>query len=134
LNVRILRFDLKNDKGGTLVPFEENQQIPFSIKRVFSLFDVQPGIIRGAHAHKNFQEVLVALKGSCKMRLDDGVEKKEIILNHPESGLCIGVGVWEEVFDFSPNCILLGLADKDYVHDDFIWDYADFIKRISKIK
>ncbi len=126
MNICLLTFDIKTDNGGHLVPLEALQQIPFSIQRVFFSYQIHPGTRRACHAHKDFQEVLICLQGSCRLHLDDGFTSQELVLDRPDRGLCIGPGVWEEVFECSPDCILLGLADMPYDRESFIWDYETF--------
>jgi len=126
MNAYTLTFEIKTDKGGHLVPLGGMDQIPFSIHRVFFTYQIQPNTERACHAHKNFQEVLICLQGQCTVRLDDGETRQEIILDRPDMGICIGPGVWEEVINCSTDCVLLGLADKPYDRDAFIWDYNTF--------
>jgi WxcM-like, C-terminal len=128
MNGHWLSFELKTEKGGVLVPLETGREIPFAIRRVFFLREVGAKSRRGQHAHKNFQEVLICLEGHCRVRLDDGHTVEEYCLDRPDRGLLIGARIWEEAFDFSPDCILLGLADNAYAENDLYLDYTEFLK------
>ncbi len=125
---KIIKFDTKGDERGSLIALEENRNIPFEIKRVYYIFDTKEGVVRGKHAHKNLQQVLICVKGSCKILLDNGKEKKVITLDSPDKGLYIGSFVWREMYDFSPDCILVVLADKYYDEEDYIRDYDKFLQ------
>ncbi|MBF4391706.1 sugar 3,4-ketoisomerase, partial [Vibrio anguillarum] len=96
----------------SLVSLEDDKNIPFTIKRVYYLYNTKSGVRRGFHAHKELKQLAVVLKGSCRFLLDDGSEKIEVLLDNPEQGLFIDSFVWREMFDFSEDCVLLVLADK----------------------
>ena len=116
---------------GNLSVIEENNQVPFLIKRVFYLYDVPSGATRGGHAHKEMQELLIALSGSFDVVLDDGVERKSYFLNRPHYGVYIPPGIWRELENFSSNSIALTLASTLYDEKDYIYDY-DFFKKVKK--
>ena len=104
----------------------ENEVIPFSIKRVYYLYDVPKNGKRGGHAHKNLFQVLIAVNGSFEVLLDDGFNKKIIILNRPDVGLYIPNGIWREMNNFSKNSVCLVLASENYDEEDYIRNYEDF--------
>ena len=104
----------------------ENEVIPFSIKRVYYLYDVPKNGKRGGHAHKNLFQVLIAVNGSFEVLLDDGFNKKIIILNRPDVGLYIPNGIWREMNNFSKNSVCLVLASESYDEEDYIRNYEDF--------
>jgi dTDP-4-dehydrorhamnose 3,5-epimerase-like enzyme len=131
---KIINFETKGDKNGSLVALEENKNIPFDIKRVYYIFGTKEGFRRGYHAHKNLKQVLVCVSGSCKILLDDGFSKEEIELNLPNQGLMIESVIWREMFDFSPDCVLMVLADNYYDENDYIRDYDNFIEYIKNDK
>lgn len=124
--VNLIDFPYLGDERGGLVALEENNSIPFSIKRVYYIFDTQAGMSRGFHAHKKLQQIAVCIKGSCKILLDDGNNREEVLLDSPRKGVLIGDLVWREMHDFSSDCVLLVLANELYDENDYIRDYKEF--------
>lgn len=114
------------DGRGSLSVLEKNI-LPYSIKRVYYLYDVPSNSTRGGHAHKELQQCLIALSGSFIVVLDDGKERKEILLNRPDKGLLIPSGVWRELIEFSAGAVCLSLVSAEYDEDDYIREYEDFI-------
>ena len=108
--------------------FEPPGIIPFSIKRVYYLYDVPLNGERGGHAHKNLFQVLIALNGSFELLLDDGEKSKKIVLDRPDIGLYIPNGIWREMNKFSKNSVCLVLASEDYDENDYIRNYQEFKK------
>ena len=115
------------DDRGTLIAIEAGRQIPFGVKRVYYVFDTKPGVSRGFHAHHALRQFLVAVSGSCTLALDDGNSRDEVLLDNPALGLQIDGLVWREMRDFSPNCVLMVLADAPYDETDYIRDYDEFV-------
>jgi dTDP-4-dehydrorhamnose 3,5-epimerase-like enzyme len=130
--MKILNFKIFGDERGSLIALEENKEVPFNIKRVYYIFDTQKNVIRGRHAHKNLKQIAVAVKGSCTFILDNGEKKEEILLDKPEKGLLIEGLIWREMKNFSKDCVLMVLANKDYDENDYIKDYNDFLKEVNK--
>ena len=128
---KIIDFEIKGDNRGNLISLEENKNIPFDIKRVYYIFNTKKNIRRGFHAHKNLKQVLIAVKGNCKILLDDGKTKENILLDSPGKGLVIKEKIWREMYDFSSDCILLVLASDFYNQKDYIRDYKEFIQLIK---
>jgi dTDP-4-dehydrorhamnose 3,5-epimerase-like enzyme len=128
MKIEIINFDIKGDERGSLISLEENKNIPFEIKRVYYIFDTKNNIRRGFHAHKKLKQLLVCVSGSCKILLDDGKSKEEMSLDHPNKGLLIESMIWREMFDFSPDCVLMVLADEVYDESDYFRDYQQFIE------
>lgn len=122
--------DLGDERGG-LVSIESQKNIPFEIKRIYYIFDTQDKP-RGFHAHKNLSQVLICIKGQCKIKLDNGREKKTVLLDNPKQGLLIENLIWREMHDFSDDCVLLVLASNYYDESDYIRDYDDFLKEVNK--
>ncbi len=114
------------DGRGSLSVLEKNI-LPYSIKRVYYLYDVPSNSTRGGHAHKELQQCLIALSGSFIVVLDDGKERIEILLNRPDKGLLIPSGVWRELIEFSAGAVCLSLVSAEYDEDDYIREYEDFI-------
>ncbi|MGA3163886.1 MAG: FdtA/QdtA family cupin domain-containing protein [Verrucomicrobiota bacterium] len=125
--VQLIDFTIRGDRRGSLIALETQREIPFTIARVYYIFGTQPGVVRGLHAHKTFRQVCVAVCGSLRMMLDNGFERAEVILNRPDKGLFIGPGVWLEMDDFSPDCVMMVLADAPYEEADYIRDKKQFL-------
>lgn len=128
-------FQPHGDNRGQLVALEEFKDIPFQIKRVYYMYDTVKGVVRGKHAHKSLQQILVCIHGSCKILLDNGKEKKIVPLEKPYEGLFVGNDMWREMYDFSPDAVLLVLASDLYDESDYIRDYDEFLQFVkSKCK
>ncbi len=124
-------FQPHGDDRGQLVALEEYRDIPFEIKRVYYMYDTVAGVVRGKHAHRTLEQILVCIHGSCKVRLDNGYEKKIIPLERPYEGLYIANNMWREMYDFSPDAVLMVLASDMYDEQDYIRDYDDFINCVK---
>ena len=132
MKIEIINFEIKGDERGSLISLEENKNIPFEIKRVYYIFNTVEGIRRGFHAHKKLKQLLVCVAGSCKILLDDGKSKEEISLDNPSKGLLIESMIWREMFDFSPDCVLMVLANEIYDESDYLRDYQQFLSYLNK--
>ena len=124
-------FQPHGDERGQLVALEEYNDIPFRIKRVYFMYDTIPGVVRGKHAHKSLQQILVCVHGSCKIRLDDGKESQIVLLDEPNEGIIICDTIWREMFDFSKDAVLLVLASDIYDEKDYIRDYQEFLRYVT---
>ena len=129
--VKLINFPPLGDDRGSLVALEANKIVPFDIKRVYYIFGTRSGVARGFHAHKALKQVAVCVAGSCRMLLDDGQKKEEVLLDSPMKGLLIEDLVWREMHDFTPDCVLLVLASEHYDEADYIRDYDDFVKVVK---
>ena len=116
------------DERGLLVTLEGTKSVPFNIKRVYYIFGTKEGISRGFHAHLNLKQVAVCVKGSCQFVLDNGKQRQEVILDSPTKGLLIEDLTWREMFNFSPDCVLLVLASEYYDELDYIRNYDEFLE------
>ena len=125
-------FQQHGDERGQLVALEEMKDIPFSIKRVYYMYDTGQGVRRGYHAHKSLEQILICIHGSCKILLDSGFEKKVVSLEKPYEGLYISNNMWREMFDFSSDAVLLVLASELYDENDFIRDYEEFLEMAKR--
>jgi dTDP-4-dehydrorhamnose 3,5-epimerase-like enzyme len=130
--VQEIQLKSLGDERGQLVVLEGNQIVPFDIKRVYYIYDVDPKIPRGFHAHKVTQQVAICIKGSCKMVMDDGNAKTTVLMDSPMKGLLIDVMQWHEMRDFSEDCILMVLASEHYDESDYIRNYGEFQKLVTK--
>lgn len=115
------------DRRGNLTVIENGITLPFDVKRVYYLYDVPGGEGRGAHAHKNLEQLIVAASGSFTVTLDDGKCKRSFFLNRPYLGLYVKPGLWRDLQDFSSGAICMVLASDIYKQEDYIRDYKEFI-------
>ncbi len=125
-------FQPHGDERGQLIALEEFKDIPFRIKRVYYMYGTEDGFVRGKHAHRNLQQILVCISGSCKVLLDNGTEKKIVPLETPYEGVYVANNMWREMFDFSPGAVLLVLASELYEEEDYIRDYEEFLNFIKE--
>lgn len=123
---KYITFDCKESKGGKLMPIENMDDIPFDINRVFIIYDVEDHVSRGNHGHKDLQEVLVPLKGECRVKIHNGYTQKEYHLNCPTKGLYIPKLNWIDMDCFKDCCILLVLCSDKYNEDDTIYSFDEF--------
>ena len=124
--LKIIEFPSIIDERGSLVSIEETTSVPFNIKRVYYLFGTKESTTRGLHAHKVLKQVLLCVKGSCSVTLDDGKVRESLRLNSPNQGLLVGELTWREMSDFSKDCVLVVLASEFYDESDYIRDYDKF--------
>lgn len=132
MNAQTLTFPEHRDARGALVAINGNKDIPFDIRRVYFVYDNIGGLRRGFHAHKTLEQVLVCTSGSCDILLDDGSKIDSIRLNQPGLGLYIGTMIWHEMYNFSPDCVLLSLASQPYDEADYIRDYREFERAVNR--
>jgi len=127
-----MEFTSRGDHRGGLVAIENYKDLPFQMQRVYFLTETQPGVRRGYHAHKNLDQVLISVYGSCQVLVDDGEKKEEFLLASPTQGLRITNLVWREMFNFSRDCVLLVLASERYQESDYIRDYEEFRNHVAQ--
>ena len=130
--IKTVSFKPLGDERGSLVALEGSKSVPFDIKRVYYIFDTKEGVSRGFHAHLNLKQVVVCVKGSCRFVLDNGMQKEEIILDDATKGLLIEDLIWREMYDFSPDCVLMVLASEYYDESDYIREYDDFLGVVNE--
>ena len=124
----IIELPRIENRAGNITPIHPNVNVPFDIKRVFYSFDIPGGEARGAHAHKECHQFLIAASGSFEVVLDDGVNKRTVSLGRPFFGLHVPPGIWAAEQNFSSGSICLVLASHGYSEQDYIRDYEEFIK------
>jgi uncharacterized RmlC-like cupin family protein len=124
----LIELPVIKNRAGSITPVHGRETIPFDIKRVFYIYDIPSGAKRGMHAHKHCHEILIAASGSFEVELNDGLNKKTILLNRPTYGLHIPPGVWATEKEYSAGVVCLALASDVYDSDDYINTYADFKK------
>lgn len=127
-DVKLIELPKFLDDRGNLSFVENNNQIPFEIKRTYWLYDVPGGIARGGHAEKNNEELVIAISGSFEIFIDDGTESKTFTLNRSYYGLYIPKGLWREIKEFSSNSVALEFGSIPYDVSDYIRDYDEFLK------
>ena len=132
VDVKMLNFTQKGDERGRLVIVEGGMDIPFEIKRVFYIFASDPDVIRGRHANRRSEFVLINVAGTSKVRVIDRSGNEMIIhLNRPHTGVYIPAMVWKDMYDFSPDSVLLVLSSEHYDPDEYIRDFEEF-KKVSE--
>ncbi|MCR5047658.1 MAG: FdtA/QdtA family cupin domain-containing protein [Saccharofermentans sp.] len=131
MDIRKYTFPPHGDDRGQLVAIEEMKDLPFDIKRVYYIYDTLMDVVRGHHAHKCLKQVLLCVHGSCKIHLDNGHETAEVLLDKPNEGLYIENDMWREMYDFTPDAVLLVLASEYYDESDYIRNYDEFKKFIA---
>lgn len=128
MNYRLMDMKIFGDERGKLVSLESNKNVPFEIKRVYYIYDTLPNQERGKHAHRNMEQIIVAMDGSCQFVLDDGKSRETLWLNRPDVGLYIGKNMWREMRNFSYGCKLMILASDYYDEKEYIRNYEEFLK------
>jgi len=128
----IIELPRINNRAGNITPIQNGIDLPFSVQRIYYMYDIPGGASRGAHGHKNLQQLVVAASGSFDITLDDGRSKKTVQLNRPSLGLYIKPGIWRDITNFSSGAICLVLASSPYIEDDYIRDYEAF-KQYKKV-
>lgn len=124
----IIELDRHHSKRKGDISVVENEiTVPFAVKRVYYLYDIPGGSSRGAHAHKELMQLIVAVSGSFTVTLDDGNVKRTFHLNRPYQGLLVKSGIWRELDDFSSGSVCMVLASEVYDADDYIHDYKEFL-------
>ncbi len=127
----LLPLTIKGDERGSLIAIEQHREAPFEIARIYYIFGTGAEVVRGCHAHLRLKQMAVAVAGSCKMLVDDGTKRVSLALDDPSTALLLGPNVWREMSDFSPDCVLLVLADAPYDETDYIRDYDAFLSHVG---
>ena len=129
----IINFNEYGDERGNLVVAEgDGMDVPFAIKRVFYMYGSDDEVIRGQHANRKTEFVLINVSGTSKVKVDNGYETEIIELNKPRMGLYLKTMVWKDMYDFSPDSVLLVLASEHYDGEEYIRDYEEFIKEVKQ--
>lgn len=129
---KINYYKFYSDKYGKLIALEENSEVPFSIKRVYYIYEVEDGVRRGFHSHKKLEQILICVHGSVKILLKTPDNEETIVLDDPKKGLYIGPDIWREMYDFDDGAVLLVLASDFYDENDYIRDYSEYEKYYKK--
>lgn len=127
-DIKLIELPRFNDPRGNLSFIEQNNHIPFEIRRTYWIYDVPGGEARGGHAFRKNQEFIVALSGAFDVTVDDGCSKKVFTLNRSYYGLYVPAGLWREIENFSTNSLALEFGSISYDVSDYIRDYDTFLK------
>ena len=131
LDITLINLPRVTDPRGNLTFAEEQRLVPFTIKRAYWVYDVPAGESRGGHAHKRLHQLVIAVNGSFTVTLDNGYERKAVLLNHPWQGLLIDVNTWRTLDDFSSGAVCLVLASEHFDESDYIYDYDEFLNYVG---
>lgn len=129
---KLIQLPKISDPRGNLTFVEGARHIPFEIRRVYYLYDVPGGSDRGAHAHKELHQLIIALAGSFSIKLDDGYNKKQFTLNHPYEGLYICPMIWRVLDNFSSGAVCMVLASHVYDPEDYYYNYKTFLTSVMR--
>lgn len=129
---RLCVFPEFGDERGHLVALENGKEIPFDIKRIFYIYGSERDIVRGQHANLHSDFVLINVSGTSRVKVDDGHQQEVFSLDRPNIGLFIPRMLWKDMYDFSPDSVLLCLASTPYDNSEYIRDYQDFLDRVAK--
>lgn len=130
--VQMLEFPQRGDERGHLVIAEGMKDVPFEIKRVFYIYGSDKDVVRGQHANRKTEFVLINVSGTSKVKVKDGEGNEAIFcLNRPHTGIYLPTMVWKDMYDFSPDSVLLVLASEHYDANEYIRDYNEFCKEIA---
>jgi dTDP-4-dehydrorhamnose 3,5-epimerase-like enzyme len=131
--IKIISFEENYDKKGRLVAIEGMKDIPFEIKRIFYIYGSDDNVIRGCHANRDSEFVLVNINGSSKIKVKNQRQERIFILDKPYRGIYLPKMIWKEMYDFSNNSILLCLASTKYNPNEYITDFGQFVKEIENV-
>jgi len=128
----VIEFKDLGDERGKLVVIEGNESIPFDIQRVFYIYGSDPEVVRGQHANRDSEFVLINVAGTSKVRITDGKEEFVVALDRPMIGVYIPKMVWKDMYDFSSDSVLLVLASTHYDGKEYIRDYQEYLKEMTE--
>lgn len=129
---KVFEFNEMGDERGNLVVIEGNEDVPFEIKRIFYMYGTNGDWIRGQHANRKSDFVLVNVAGRSKVKIDDGFSTAIVELNKPRMGIYIPRMIWKEMYDFSKDSIMLVLSNEHYDADEYIRDYDDYLDAVRE--
>lgn len=133
LNCGLIKFKNMSGKYGDLVPIESRRDIPFEIKRIYYISEVENNVSRGFHSHKMLHQVLICVNGAVKIKVKNPQSEEIYELNDKSIGLYIGPLIWREMFDFQENTVLLVLASDFYDESDYIRNYDFYLEEAKKL-
>ncbi len=134
-SVQMLEFNEKGDDRGHLVIVEGAQDIPFEIKRIFYIYGSDPDVVRGQHANRESEFVLINVAGKSKVKVKDGKGNEAVYsLNRPHTGIYLPKMIWKDMYDFSEDSVLLCVASTHYDANEYIRNYDEFLKIVNEGK
>jgi dTDP-4-dehydrorhamnose 3,5-epimerase-like enzyme len=128
--VQLVPIPQRGDARGQLSVAEIGGALPFLVRRIYWINGTKPGVSRGFHAHKQLHQFCVCVAGSVRLSLFDGRREESVVLDSSAKGLLVGPGLWREMHDFSPDCVLMVFADAEYDEDDYIRSKVDFVRSV----
>lgn len=131
MDYSVVDFKILGDDRGSLVALESFGNVPFEVKRVYYIYGTAQEAVRGKHAHKKLEQMIVCVSGSCDFILDDGRNKNIVHLDNPAQGLYLKNTIWREFTNFSKDCVLVVLASEHYDESDYFRNYDDFLKFVG---
>ncbi|MEG1545832.1 MAG: FdtA/QdtA family cupin domain-containing protein [Bacteroides sp.] len=126
-NCNVFELPKEHNRAGNLTAVNNGVEIPFEVKRVFYIYDIPSGVIRGAHAHKETYQYIIAASSSFDILLDDGCNKKIVHLDRPNFGLLVPPGIWCQLLNFSSAAICMVLTSHLYNESDYIREYSNYL-------
>ncbi len=127
--VKLIGFPVRGDERGKLIAVENDTDIPFSIRRIFYIYGSDDKVVRGQHANRRSEFVLINVAGSCKIRVTDADgETRVFVMDDPSVGLYLPTMVWKDMYDFSPDSVLLVLSNEKYDPDEYVRNFDEFLK------
>lgn len=129
----MIKFSQKGDERGSLIVIESKKELPFEIKRVFYMLNTTRDTIRGQHANRESEFVLVNIKGSVKIKVHDGYQSDVYVLDQPDVGIYIPRMIWKEMYDFSEDSILLVLSDQGYLENEYLRSFDEYVKEMGNL-
>ncbi|MCH5337366.1 MAG: WxcM-like domain-containing protein [Acetatifactor sp.] len=132
IGAQLLEFSQKGDERGHLVIVEGMQDIPFDIKRIFYIYGSAPNVVRGQHANRRSEFLLINVAGTCKVKVKDGRGNEAVFsLNRPHTGIYLPQMIWKDMYDFSEDSVLLCLSSEHYDPEEYIRDYNEFVNMVA---
>jgi len=133
IGAQMLEFPQNGDERGHLVVVEGMQDIPFDIKRIFYIYGSDSTVVRGQHANRKTEFVLINVSGQCKVNVKDGRGNEAVfVLNRPHTGIYLPKMIWKDMYDFSADSVLLCLASEHYDGGEYIRDYDEYVATVSE--
>ena len=129
--LQLVEIPQRGDTRGGLSVVELGGVLPFVVRRIYWIYGTKSGVSRGFHAHKKLRQLCVCVAGSVRLSLFDGRHEESVVLDSSAKGLLIGPGLWREMHDFSPDCVLMVFADAEYDEADYIRDREAFIRHVA---
>ena len=130
----VFYFDVKGDERGQMIVIEGGVDIPFDIKRMFYIYGSDTSVIRGQHANRESEFILINVQGTSKVKLRDGEEEMTVSLDAPMKGIYIPRMIWKDMYDFSEDSVLLVLASTHYIAEEYVRDYDSYVSEACVCK